>query len=53
LSTLPNPLATPPGRQVKRFVGHTGVIHALVFAPLGQRLVSASEDATALVWEVP
>jgi RNA polymerase sigma factor (sigma-70 family) len=39
-------------REVGRLTGHNGDIRGLAFAPDGTRLVSGSEDTTALVWEV-
>jgi RNA polymerase sigma factor (sigma-70 family) len=40
------------GEQVGRFVGHHGDVAALAFSADGSRLVSGSEDTTALVWEM-
>jgi WD40 repeat protein len=39
--------------EVGRFVGHQTRINALVFTPDGRSLVSASDDGTVLVWDVP
>jgi RNA polymerase sigma factor (sigma-70 family) len=35
-----------------QFQGHRGNVTALAFSPDGSRLASASEDSTALVWEL-
>jgi WD40 repeat protein len=40
------------GRERHRFVGHRGRVTALGFAADGRRLVSGSEDTTALVWDL-
>jgi WD40 repeat protein len=39
-------------KELGRVKAHRSSITALVFSPDGQRLLSASEDATALVWDV-
>ena len=40
------------GKPFAVFRGHDGDIHDLVFAPDGRTLISASQDGTALVWDV-
>ena len=40
------------GRELRRFEGHRGAVNALTFTPDGRSVVSSSEDATALVWDV-
>ena len=39
-------------RDICRVKAHRAEISALTFSPDGRRLVSASEDGTALVWDV-
>jgi WD40 repeat protein len=39
-------------REVGRFLGHRGDVAALAFSADGTRLVSGSQDTTALVWDV-
>ncbi len=40
------------GRELRRFEGHRGTVNAVVFTPDGGSLISAGEDATALVWDI-
>ncbi len=40
------------GRELRRFEGHLGRVKAIAFTPDGRSVVSGSEDATALVWDV-
>jgi WD40 repeat protein/predicted Ser/Thr protein kinase len=45
-------LLSPSGTLVKVLHGHTrATVHALAFTPDGRRLVSASDDGTARVWD--
>ena len=39
-------------RELSRIEAHRGPITALAFSPEGSRLISASEDGTALIWDV-
>jgi serine/threonine protein kinase len=45
------PAAEPVG-QVRQFVGHSGGIENVAFTPDGLRLITASQDKTARVWDV-
>jgi WD40 repeat protein len=40
------------GRELRRLAGHRGAVNAIAFTPDGRSLVSGSEDATGLVWDV-
>jgi WD40 repeat protein len=40
------------GRELRRFEGHCGAVSPLAFTPDGRSIVSGSEDATVLVWDV-
>src|SRR5579883_1588110 len=40
------------GKEVGRFAGHRGDIAALAFSAEGTRLVSGSQDTTALIWDL-
>jgi RNA polymerase sigma factor (sigma-70 family) len=40
-------------RQVGRFAGHQMRINSLVFTPDGKGLVSASDDGTVVIWDMP
>jgi WD40 repeat protein len=43
--------STSAGKAVTRCLGHTEVVYCLDFSPDGSRLLSASEDGTARVWD--
>lgn len=45
-------LWTLDGQLVKTFVGHTGQVNDVNFAPNGRQLVSASSDSTIRVWDI-
>jgi hypothetical protein len=40
------------GEAVRRWSGHRGPVTGLLFTPDGRRVVSASVDTTAIVWDV-
>ncbi len=40
------------GRELRRLEGHRSAVKAVAFTPDGRSIVSGSEDATALVWDV-
>ncbi|MDB5356582.1 MAG: hypothetical protein JWN24_3035 [Phycisphaerales bacterium] len=42
----------PTGHELHRLPGHTGWIYALALSPDGHRIVSGSEDHTAIIWEL-
>jgi WD40 repeat protein len=39
-------------KEAHQFVGHDGLVKSLAWSPDGTRLVSASDDATLLIWAV-
>jgi hypothetical protein len=43
---------TTTGKERRGWPGHQGYIRSLAFSPDGTRLVSASDDTTALVWDM-
>jgi len=40
------------GRQIRTFTGHNTNASAVAFSPNGQRLVSAHDNTTLLIWDV-
>jgi hypothetical protein len=42
----------PTGKEVAAFKGHGGLVNAVAFAPDGKTLASASNDTTALIWDI-
>jgi WD40 repeat protein len=40
------------GRELRRFEGHRGAVWAVAYTPDGRSIVSASDDGTALAWDV-
>jgi WD40 repeat protein len=56
----PDPEPTPapepkrpqgPADEARRFVGHTGAVNGVAFAPDGKRVLSGSADGTARLWD--
>jgi len=45
------PGLTPPGPERLRLVGHQGSVSSASFSPDGARIVTASEDGTARLWD--
>ena len=41
----------PPGRERRRLVGHEGEVSSAAFSPDGTRVVTASGDRTARLWD--
>jgi WD40 repeat protein len=40
------------GTELRQFTGHRGRVLGLAYTPDSKRLISGSEDSTALVWDV-
>ena len=49
-TTVRLPVHRFPGDGGRRFLGHDGRVTSAVFSHSGQRLLTASEDGTAMVW---
>jgi WD40 repeat protein len=45
------PGLTPPGAERLRLVGHQGLVWSASFSPDGARIVTASGDGTARIWD--
>jgi WD40 repeat protein len=52
IDSLGIPEGTPGGREVSRFLGHTGGIDRVALSPDGRLALSAAYDHTAKLWEV-
>ena len=46
------PSLSPPGPELLRFVGHEAGVLTAVFSPDEDRILTASEDSTARIWDV-
>jgi WD40 repeat protein len=40
------------GKEVRRFIGHTGPTYGAAFSPDGKYILTSSEDQTARLWDV-
>jgi hypothetical protein len=45
-------LEVSSGRERRRLIGHRGPVSSLTFTPDDRRLISGSDDTTALVWDL-
>jgi eukaryotic-like serine/threonine-protein kinase len=41
---------TRSGRELRRFIGHTGYVQSVAFSPDGRLLITGSTDGTARLW---
>jgi WD40 repeat protein/HEAT repeat protein len=39
-------------KEIRRFTGHEGAVHSLVFCPNGRHFLSASSDQTVRLWDI-
>jgi tetratricopeptide (TPR) repeat protein len=40
------------GQEVRRFVGHKGLVHGLAFLPGGMQIITSGSDGTVRLWDV-
>jgi serine/threonine-protein kinase len=40
------------GKEIRRFVGHDGLVHGLAFSPDSKRVLTSGKDGTIRLWEV-
>ena len=48
---LKKPSLTPPGAELFRLTGHKDAVESAIFSPDGTRIVTASHDKTARIWD--
>ncbi|KAH7923280.1 WD40 repeat-like protein [Leucogyrophana mollusca] len=57
MSTSSNPIESSaachaPRRPIRVFEGHTDMVYSAAYFPDGQRIASASEDRTVIIWDI-
>ncbi len=41
------------GKELRRYEGHTKLVHSVAYFPDGKRIASASDDGTVRIWRAP